>query len=175
MKRLAIVLALVAGCSSPAEPAFNAADVMFLQMMIPHHEQGIQMATIAEERAARPEVRALASAIRAVQSDEAKTMTTRLTRWEQPMEAPPGSHDAHGGLHETRPSDILSLEKAPADQFDVNFLNLLAGHQHNAVDMARTEVKTGLDASTKDLAKRIEESRGAQIQEMLRLLAAPQR
>ncbi|GAB1818027.1 DUF305 domain-containing protein [Herbidospora sp. RD11066] len=176
MKRLAIVLALVAGCSAaPPPPSFNAADVMFLQMMIPHHEQGIEMAKIAEERSSRPEVKALASAIRATQSDEAKTMTTRLTRWEQPMDAAPGSHDAHGGLHDTRPSDILSLRDVPADQFDTNFLNLLTGHQHNAVDMARTEVKTGQDTSTKDLAKRIEESRNAQIKEMLRLLSAPQR
>ncbi|WP_063819042.1 DUF305 domain-containing protein [Herbidospora cretacea] len=175
MKRLAIVLALVAGCSAPPPPAFNAADVMFLQMMIPHHEQGIEMAKIAEARSARPEVKALASAIRATQSDEAKTMTTRLTGWDQPMDAPPGSHDAHGGLHETRASDILSLNDVPADQFDTNFLNLLTGHQHNAVDMARTEMKTGRDTATKDLAGHIEESREAQIKEMLRLLSAPQR
>ena len=38
----------------------NAADVMFAQMMIPHHEQAVEMSTLAETRATDVEIVALA-------------------------------------------------------------------------------------------------------------------
>jgi uncharacterized protein (DUF305 family) len=36
-------------------------DVMFLQMMIPHHEQAVEMSTLAETNSTNPEVLALAA------------------------------------------------------------------------------------------------------------------
>jgi uncharacterized protein (DUF305 family) len=64
MGRLKVVLALtaallLAGCGrgAPAEPAaasFNASDVRFLQDMIGHHEQALEMATLADGRSRRP-------------------------------------------------------------------------------------------------------------------------
>ena len=38
----------------------NAADVMVAQMMIPHHEQAVEMSTLAETRATDVEIVALA-------------------------------------------------------------------------------------------------------------------
>ena len=52
------------GSGAAAAPgAFNDADVMFAQMMIPHHEQALEMATLAEGRAEDPEVKKLVTAI----------------------------------------------------------------------------------------------------------------
>ena len=42
----------------------TAADAMFAQMMIPHHEQAVVMATLAETRAASPEIVDLAAEIK---------------------------------------------------------------------------------------------------------------
>ena len=52
----------------------NATDAMFLRMMIPHHEQAIQMSRVALERAEHPEIRQLAEQIIAEQSAEIKLM-----------------------------------------------------------------------------------------------------
>jgi uncharacterized protein (DUF305 family) len=53
-----------AGSASAGATAFNDADVMFAQMMIPHHQQAVQMAALADTRAADGEVKTLAGQIK---------------------------------------------------------------------------------------------------------------
>ncbi|MBG0826744.1 DUF305 domain-containing protein [Planomonospora sp. ID67723] len=163
------------GSAAPASAssgAFNDADVMFLQMMIPHHRQGMEMAALAGTRSARDSVRTLAAAVGATQGDEAAVMTRWLEGWKQPLTAEAGAHDAHGGLHATRPEEITELAKLTGAEFDARFLNVLVAHQHNAVEMARTEIRTGRHPRVKQLARMIDQSRSAQIREMLGELAS---
>jgi len=56
----------------------DAADAMFLRMMIPHHEQAIQMSRVALERTEHPEIRQLAEEIIAEQSAEINLMRDYL-------------------------------------------------------------------------------------------------
>ncbi|MFB9722626.1 DUF305 domain-containing protein [Planobispora longispora] len=151
---------------------FNAADVMFLQMMIPHHRQGAELAALAKARSAREPVRTLAAAIAATQGDEARTMTDWLRAWRQPLEAEPHAHDAHGGLHVTPAEEAEALAGLRGAAFDARFLNVLIAHQHNAVEMARTELKTGRNPQAVELARRIERSRSEQIRQMLAELSS---
>ncbi|GII01354.1 DUF305 domain-containing protein [Planobispora takensis] len=151
-----------------ASGSFNDADVMFLQMMIPHHRQGAEMAGAAETRSPREEIRTMAAAIAATQGYEAETMTGWLEAWGRPLTAAdPHAHDAHGGLHATSPAEIVKLRRLKGAAFDTRFLNVLVAHQHNAVEMARTEIRTGRNAQVVELARRIEQSRLAQIKQML--------
>jgi len=190
MRRLAAVLAgllLLAGCGTPftattggAESApplpgtFNDTDVMFLQMMVPSHEQGVEMARLAAQRATDADVRDLAAAVELTQQDEIADMAGRLRAWNQPVAADPNprAHTGHGGMHATDPAFIETLRRIPAGpEFDRNFLNLLTGHQHGAVELARMETGRGEDTGARDLAERIVASRTAQIKQMARLLA----
>ncbi|GIH97625.1 DUF305 domain-containing protein [Planobispora siamensis] len=161
-----------AGGTAAAAGPFNAADVMFLQMMIPHHRQGAELATLAETRSTRERVRTLAAAIAATQGDEAQTMAGWLRAWKQPPEAEPNAHDAHGGLHATSPEEAVTLAELHGAAFDTRFLNVLIAHQHNAVEMARTEVRTGRNAQVVELARRIDRSRSEQIRQMLTELSS---
>src|SRR5688500_14913135 len=61
--------------------AGNDSDVMFAQMMIPHHQQAVEMAELAATRASDPEVKELAAKIKAAQAPEIATMTGWLTAW----------------------------------------------------------------------------------------------
>ncbi|HEY0447657.1 DUF305 domain-containing protein [Actinophytocola sp.] len=182
---LIVVLLLLAGCSSPltattgtvesAPPlpsGFNDTDVMFLQMLIPHHRQGVRMAELAETRATSAEVRDLATAVAVTQNDELADMKAWLRAWNQPLEADadPHAHAGHGGMHTTDPAVVESLATTPAARFDRTFLNLLTGHQHGAVELARLETGGGADPRAKDLAARIVRSRTAQVQQMAHLL-----
>ena len=92
-------LALLAGCggssvSDVADKAVDAAkeafgfnddDVMFAQMMIPHHEQAIEMADIALDPlvGASDAVKSLATRIKAAQDPEISKMKAFLTSWKE--------------------------------------------------------------------------------------------
>src|SRR5690242_7335349 len=79
----------MAPASAPASAApFNDADVTFAQSMIPHHQQAVQMAELADSRAASTEVKTLAAKIKAAQQPEIDTMTGWLTAWDQPTAMP---------------------------------------------------------------------------------------
>jgi uncharacterized protein (DUF305 family) len=178
------VAALVAGCGGgadagppasapPKPPTFNDTDVMFLQMMIPHHREALEIVRLGKERAVGAEVKTLAAAVEATQTDEVDSMAGWLAAWGKPTNADPNPslHAHHGGMRATGKERIEALRKTKPAQFDRTFLNLLIGHQHNAVELARMEVDGGVNLHAKDLARRIDESRRAQISLMLRYLS----
>ena len=61
---------VAASPTTGAAATFGEADVTFAQMMIPHHEQAVEMARQAPAKAANPEVRKLAATIEAAQARE---------------------------------------------------------------------------------------------------------
>ena len=70
-----------------SESDFNDADVMFAQMMIPHHEQALELADMALDPTlmASEQVKALASQIKSAQDPEIDLMTQWLSEWDQPL------------------------------------------------------------------------------------------
>jgi uncharacterized protein (DUF305 family) len=184
MKRwlLAVLVIALSGCgvgvtettgvslsAPPPDGSYNDTDVMYLQMAVPQHEQGIEMARLATERATRTDIRDLAAAIAATQSDELDQMKKWLVEWDQPIayDPNPDAHAGHGGMHGSDPAVLQVLRDTPAGpDFDARFLNLLTGHQHGAVELARMEEKDGRHPEARALATRIVKSRTAQIQQM---------
>jgi uncharacterized protein (DUF305 family) len=166
-----------AGTSAAAAPGsastFNDTDVMFLQMSLSHMQQGYQVVKLAKERGGTAEVRNLAAAMDATWGAEADTMSRWLTGWQQPLTPDPntGVHAGHGDLHSLRPSDIEQLRKTAAADFDTAALNMLIGHLHNSVEVARLEATGGAFQPAKDLAAAMTKARMAQIQQMLRMVA----
>ncbi|MFD2357360.1 DUF305 domain-containing protein [Nonomuraea ferruginea] len=79
----ALALLLVAACGSgdAGEPPVNADDVMFVQMMVQHHRQGIEMAGVGAERATTEELKTLAAAIVSTQQSEVEMMLRWLHAW----------------------------------------------------------------------------------------------
>ncbi|MFE3452767.1 DUF305 domain-containing protein [Nonomuraea sp. NPDC059194] len=161
---LAAALLLAAGCGEPPQEQVNADDVMFLQMMIPHHKQGIEIVRLAGGRATTAEMKTLAAAIERTQSAEVAMMTRWLTEWDQPLTAPSDAHAGHGGLPET------DRERVAAVRNERDLVNLLIAHQDDAIQMARVEVYNGLNPQVKEWARQVERSRDAQIDQMLTFL-----
>jgi uncharacterized protein (DUF305 family) len=155
-----------------AEGGHNETDVMYLQMMVAHHEQGLEMVRLAEKKASRSEIRTLAQAVDATQSDEVEMMTGWLKQWSAPatVDHAPSAHADHGGLPATGPEEIAVLEKARGAAFEAAFLNLFVAHQHNAVEMAHLETGQGGNAEVKAFAERVRASRADQIKQMLQLM-----
>jgi uncharacterized protein (DUF305 family) len=186
----AAALLLAPGCSTAPSPAgptaeaapaadtlpaadaeHNAADVMFLQMMIAHDGQGLELTGLAAERTVSEEVKLLAAAIDTTQREEVKIMESWLTGWKEATTASQdmSTHASHGGLPATGPEQVEALRNTSDADFEATFLNLLTGHQNSAVELTNL-AGDGVNPQTRDLAKRIKESRGDQVAQLLRLI-----
>jgi uncharacterized protein (DUF305 family) len=165
-----LILLLTAACgpAEPAQPPVNAEDVMFVQMMVQHHRQGIEIAKVGTSRATTPQLKTLTAAIESTQQDEVEMMLRWLHSWDQPLTPATGAHDHHGGMPETDVKRIQALKKSRNFEYDV--LNLLVAHQDGAVRMAATEASGGANPTVKDWAGQVQSSRKAQIGMMRDLL-----
>nr|WP_229798247.1 DUF305 domain-containing protein [Couchioplanes caeruleus] len=157
-----------------AEGKHNDTDVMYLQMMVAHHEQGLEMVRLAATSAQRDDIKILAQAVDATQSDEVALMKSWLADWKQPatVDHAPSAHADHGGLPATSEKEIKALRKAKGEAFEKAFLHLFVAHQHNAVEMAQLERKDGVNPEAKAFADRVRDSRTDQIKQMLTLMNA---
>jgi uncharacterized protein (DUF305 family) len=159
------------GPPAPAPSAHNATDVMFLQMMVAREKETAELIDRGRARSLPGDLATLTEAIRATQADETRLMTGWLKDWKQPIAMDPdaAAHTHHGGRDLLTRADLNEL--AGSGDFTTRFLNLLIGQQHNAVELARMEAGTGVNPGARDLARRIDQSRTAQIATLLALVA----
>ncbi|MEN9753289.1 MAG: hypothetical protein RL670_980 [Actinomycetota bacterium] len=144
----------------------NAA-VMFAQMMIPHHQQAVDLGTLAETRASSPAVKALAAKIKAEQAPEISLMKGWLK--DAGIDPDRGmGHMGHGMDGMLTGSQMSELETAKGKVFDSLFLTRMIAHHEGAVQMAK-EVETSGDAKLAKLAKAIIKSQTEQIAYMKEL------
>ncbi|WUH98777.1 DUF305 domain-containing protein [Spirillospora sp. NBC_00431] len=150
----------------------NADDVMYLQMMIAHRRQTLDMVRLAPDRSRRGDVQKLAATVEKDSTGELQQMTSRLTSWSKPttLQGPANSHAAHGGLPAVGAAEMRALKQAEGSGFDTTFLNLLLSLQHNAVEMSQVELKKGVHPTTKTYAKSVMERTSGMISQLLGLL-----
>ncbi|MEO3781195.1 DUF305 domain-containing protein [Micromonospora sp. B11E3] len=173
-----------ASASTGAAATVNDADVMFAQMMIPHHQQAVEMADLAANRATDPELKDLAAKIKAAQDPEIATMKGWLTAWGKPTEAPaghsmPGMSSAPGHDMSTpgpgmpgmmSDKEMAGLKAATGTEFDKMFAQMMIAHHNGAIEMARTEQTNGANPEAKALATKIEADQAAEVQTLQKIL-----
>jgi uncharacterized protein (DUF305 family) len=123
----------------------TAEDAMFAQMMIPHHEQAVVMATLAETRAASPEIVDLAAEIKAAQQPEIDQMTAWLEEWGVPVmsgDEAMGDHGGHGMSGMLTQDQLGQLEDASGPEFDRLFAEFMIEHHVGAIDMSEDVVNS---------------------------------
>ncbi|MET1086087.1 MAG: DUF305 domain-containing protein [Arthrobacter sp.] len=164
---------MMSSSAQAATAGHNAADVMFAQMMIPHHAQAVQMSDIMLKKQGVPaEVTALATQIKAAQGPEIEKMTGWLTSWNEPTAAPSGHSMGGGGMDGMMgEEDLKKLDAAQGTDAAKLFLTQMIAHHEGAVMMARTESTDGKNPDAVQLSKDIVASQEAEIQEMKDLLA----
>jgi uncharacterized protein (DUF305 family) len=161
------------------EREWNHADVAFMQMMIPHHAQALEMSRLADTRADDARVQALARRIRGAQGPEIMAMAAWLD--ERNIDVPkaaddPSSYDhgAHG--HSTMAGmlteeQMAQLEAADGRTFDRLFLKGMISHHRGAVEMAQTAATEGVDLQVAEMAADVAVGQAAEIQRMRELLS----
>lgn len=163
-----------AGSSSTSTaPAgeFNDADVTFATQMIPHHQQAVQMANMTDYNTKSPAVKKLATAMRAAQGTEIKTLSGWLTSWGKPVPTPAhGGHNTHEMPGMLSEDELHDLGLATGSKFDRMWAQLMIEHHKGAITMAKAEQTSGKNAAAVALAKKIEADQTREIAAMQRLL-----
>ena len=167
MKRLFLVLMgaiLLSGCatSPQANSEYSAADIAFAEMMIPHHEQAIEMSEIALLNTTNPEVLQLAQEIKDAQSPEIELMMN----WDGVKVSMHAGHMMDGLLSE---SELSELREAKGKEFDLLFLKGIIKHHEGAIAMAR-EVAASTNKDVADLSASIIAAQQLEIAKMNELL-----
>ena len=129
--------------SQLAGATYTPADVDFMQGMIVHHQQAVEMAALVEGRTNNEDIVSLAGRIDASQEDEIEFMTTWLTDRGEPvamqMSHSGGDHSMHHGHHEmmgmATPAQMAELAASSGTAFDRLFLQLMIRHHAGAIDM----------------------------------------
>ena len=157
----------VASASTHAKSLQNLGmnEIMFAQMMIPHHEQAISMSETALKKSRNQEITKLSRQIKSLQSSE----TSQLTYW---LKATNSSmtmdHDMKmPGMLTVK--ELASLKRLTGTQFDRTFLQLMIKHHQGAIEMLDL-ISDSKNTEAKALAKAIKSAQSKEITSMKLLL-----
>ena len=144
---------------------FSGADIMFAQMMIPHHEQALLMSGFAETRSSNEEVKKLARQIYAEQEPEIAQMKLWLEKTNSSMDM---GHDMgmNGMLTD---SEIETMKSATGKAFDRLFLEGMIAHHEGAIHMAEMIVDSD-NAEARKLGQSIQVTQQREIDLMKEML-----
>jgi uncharacterized protein (DUF305 family) len=179
------------------EPTYAAADVSFMQKMILHHAQALQMTALVEERAARDAILQMAGRIERSQMDEIATMMNWLEERDEAIPALPpdvaprfdetgtAESPAHGehASHERHdhsdmagmlsPEELDELAAASGEAFDRLFLESMIYHHRGAITMVDALFRApdgGQETGVFMFASHVESDQQVEIRRMAQML-----
>ena len=156
--------------ASPAAGPHNMDDVMFARMMIPHHQQAIEMSDILLAKdGIDAKVTELATQIKAAQAPEIARMSGWLAGWGQNPSPSMGMDHGDGGGMMSQ-ADMDALKNANGAEAARLFLTGMIAHHQGAITMAKDELANGQNPEAKQLAQDIIDAQQAEITTMNQLL-----
>jgi len=193
----AVALALVATVTSCGQPAgdpgsgpaesstasnalpaaHNAADVVFARNMLPHHQQGVELAAMVPTHTLNPDLRVIATHIRADQQAEIHTLNLLLTQWGEPADPDHGNGAGHDGMAMAGMVDQSTIDKLKSldgAAFDTLWATSMISHHQGAITMAQSEIAHGQSADAIHAATLIVEAQQREISTMTHLISATQ-
>jgi uncharacterized protein (DUF305 family) len=152
------------------------ADTKFMQGMIGHHAQALEMAALVYTNTTTPDMQLLAKRIEVSQLDEIGMMKTWLT---SRGEALPDEHAHHAGDHALMPgmltqAEMQRLAAAKGTEFDRLFLEGMIKHHQGALTMVKelfSAPRAGQDAEIFAFASDVDADQSMEIDRMSAMLA----
>ena len=155
-----------------ADTSYSPDDVTFMQDMIPHHHQAVQMATLVDSRTNNEKVREIAGRIDTAQADEIMFMQGWLRDRKEKVPNPEDHHAMHT-LHElagmASPEDMEILAQLEGVAFDRKFLILMIAHHEGALEMVEhllDQPGAAYDPVLYEFVNDINEDQEAEIEQM---------
>jgi uncharacterized protein (DUF305 family) len=164
-------------------PPTSPADVQFMQHMIMHHAQAVEMTALIESHTTNKDLRSLGARISSSQMDEIKFMKRWLEARGEPLS--PAMHEMHGMNMPTQathsmlmpgmltPKQMETLKKAQGEKFDQLFLTGMIQHHEGALTMVKDLFDTagaGQDAELFNFASDVDSGQRAEIRIMQTML-----
>jgi uncharacterized protein (DUF305 family) len=155
-------------------------DLHYIDMTVMHHEQGVEMARLAEEKGADARVRTFAKKTADDQQRDIAVLRGHRQQWysDRPlmdhaqmtahMQAMPG----HQNMKMDPEADMAKLRAAEGRAFDRLFLDTMTHHHQMAVDMSKEAQKKAEHAEIRQFATKAVAKQQAEIAEMKRISAA---
>lgn len=172
---------------------YTEADVIFMQGMIGHHAQAVEMTDLVEGRTTNPEILALAHRISVSQDDEMEFMVSWLQARNQDVPEihptlPETAHDhahhthhhhghhAHEGMPGMLSSEQMAqLAASSGVEFDRLFLDFMIFHHTGAlimVDELLAQERAGQETEVFNFASHVDSDQRVEIIRMQRMLDA---
>lgn len=166
---------------TPQQGMMMQVDQHFIEMMIPHHQQAVQMADLALIRSKRPEIRKLAQAIKKDQNSEIEQMRTWYQAWygkdvpvmvmnsETMMQMHSGMNQGmmDASMHQNMMSMKVNFETLKkASDFDKEFIHQMVSHHKMAVKMSQMLANKGKKLELNKLAQAIIKTQTVEINQM---------
>jgi len=163
-------------------PPHSPADVKFMQGMIMHHGQAVEMTALIESHTENKEIRSLGARISRSQADEIEFMKRWLTARGEPLAAAmpdmPGMDMSAHQMHMHMPGMLTAkqmdaLKKAKGEEFDHLFLTGMIQHHNGALIMVKDLFDTagaGQDAELFNFASDVDSGQRAEIRIMQTML-----
>lgn len=147
---------------------YTGADLMFLQMMIPHHQQAIDISNLALKTSTNAELLALAKIIARDQAAEIIQMKSWL-KDAGATEDMGHSMDAMGGM--LNDDELSALAAATGKNFDTLWLKGMTDHHDGAIHMVQM-IEDADNMEIKAFGAKVITDQSAQIAQMKKMLAA---
>ena len=139
---------------------------MFLQMMIPHHQQAIDISNLAMKSSQDSELLALAKIIARDQAAEIQKMKAWL-KDAGASEDMGHSMDGMGGM--LSPDELSALSAATGKAFDILWLKGMTDHHDGAIHMTQM-IEDARNPEIKAFGEKVIADQSAQIEQMKEML-----
>ncbi|WP_250008679.1 DUF305 domain-containing protein [Actinoplanes sp. M2I2] len=154
---------------APDGSTYNAIDTAFVQMMIVHHQQAIEMAELAPGRAVNERLAGLAERIATAQPFEINFFRTWLKERRLPETDPQHDHGSMPGMQTD--ADLAALAAAKGAAFDTRFAAMMTDHHRGAQRMAGDVLKGGNDEKLREVANEMAVEQGSEISRLAQVTA----
>ncbi|MDE3003531.1 MAG: DUF305 domain-containing protein [Gemmatimonadota bacterium] len=151
--------------------SYTDADVRFMQGMIPHHRQALEMTALVRQHATTAAVRQMALRMEISQRDEIAMMSTWLRERGESVEMSVMGMAHHRMMGMLTPEQMETLASARGVEFDRLFLEGMIQHHEGALDMVTTLFNTSGAAQESTVFKFAEEVDADQLMEIERMQA----
>lgn len=162
--------------TSIANTSFSSADVIFMQEMIIHHQQALEMSILASDRTNNESVLDLAERIKVSQDDEMLFMTNWLTERSETapdLEHKHHHHTSHNMVGMATSDQMRELGSSKGTEFDRLYLTLMINHHDGAIKMVeylRDQPGSAYDASLDEFVSDVANDQAVEIERMNGLL-----
>ncbi|MGB3335308.1 MAG: DUF305 domain-containing protein [Mycobacterium sp.] len=149
----------------------SPADVTFLEDMVIHHQQGLELAALVPSQSADPALVAFADQSATQQRTELQGCQAQLLQWEVP-----GGHSGRDHAAElpgmVDQATIDKLRGLRGQAFDTLWLQSMIAHHRGAIAMAQNEIEHGESPEAISIAHSLVPYQQAEINQMNQLLGA---